>query len=292
MPWKWRLPPSSRSSTTASGCPSTSAVAISARVDASCTRYSNSRPSASLPRRLRNSSTSGPSEDVTVTGRLAWVGCIIAIAYGTCVLTVPEVVNWITPPQLHMHFDTLSRVGMFASSTVGAPGTQGAAVAGMQGIGVNTPMAAAVAAATVGLAGDMQTPKGMILTIGIWSMILAAGGPSHSTLFFGSTTSDDGAAPIVQVIMAPMETWFGISTFHLKPDNKAIEPGRSLDNAAQPRGTENPLRRHKRHPRWRPVPACRTLHLVEDRRVIEFAQYVAPLRLVLTVVERDNIQSF
>lgn len=42
-------------------------------------------------------------------------------------------------------------------------------------------------------------------------MMLAAGGPSASTLFFGRTTSEDGAAPKVQVIMAPMETWLGMS---------------------------------------------------------------------------------
>jgi hypothetical protein len=41
---------------------------------------------------------------------------------------------------------------------------------------------------------------------------LAAGGPSASTLFFGSTTSEDGATPKVQVIMAPIETWFGMSS--------------------------------------------------------------------------------
>jgi hypothetical protein len=43
-------------------------------------------------------------------------------------------------------------------------------------------------------------------------MMLAAGGPSASTLFFGRTTSEDGAAPKVHVIMAPMETWFGMTS--------------------------------------------------------------------------------
>jgi hypothetical protein len=60
------------------------------------------------------------------------------------------------------------------------------------------------------LAGELQTPKGRMFTSGMWSMMLAAGGPSHSTLFFGRTTSDDGAAPKLQVIIAPIETWFGI----------------------------------------------------------------------------------
>lgn len=99
---------------------------------------------------------------------------------------------------------------MLAIMTVGAPGTQGAEVAGTQGIGVSTPSAAAVAAATVGLDGELHIPNGMMFTSGMWSMMLAAGGPSHSTLFFGSTTNVDGATPKVQVIMAPMETWFGM----------------------------------------------------------------------------------
>lgn len=71
-----------------------------------------------------------------------------------------------TPPQMHISCDTLSSVGKFASRTVGAPAIQGAGVLGMQGMGVKTPKAAAVAAATTGLAGDVHMPKGMILTMG------------------------------------------------------------------------------------------------------------------------------
>jgi hypothetical protein len=128
------------------------------------------------------------------------------------VLTVAGKVIMITPAQLHMHFETLSSAGMPPMSTVGAPGIQGAAVAGIQGIGVSTPKAAAVAAATTGLAGDMHTPKGMILTIGLWSMMFAAGGPSQVTLFAGSTIKGDGAAPMVHFSIAPIETWLGISS--------------------------------------------------------------------------------
>ena len=51
-------------------------------------------------------------------------------------------------------------------STVGEPGIQGDAVAGTQGIGVNTPKAAAVAAATTGFAGLEQTAKDGIFAIG------------------------------------------------------------------------------------------------------------------------------
>ena len=72
-----------------------------------------------------------------------------------------------TPAHMHMFVEVLSSVGMLPSITVGAPGTQGDTVAGMQGIGVRTPMAAAVAAATIGFAGDMHMPNGIIFTIGM-----------------------------------------------------------------------------------------------------------------------------
>jgi len=41
----------------------------------------------------------------------------------------------------------------------------------MQGIGVSTPNAAAVAAATVGFAIDMHIPNGMMFIIEMWSMM-------------------------------------------------------------------------------------------------------------------------
>ena len=50
--------------------------------------------------------------------------------------------------------------------TVGQPGTHGAGMLGTQGIGVNTPPAAAVADATCGLAGLLHIPKvGNLLSI-------------------------------------------------------------------------------------------------------------------------------
>lgn len=57
-------------------------------------------------------------------------------------------------------------------STVGDPAAHGAAHAGMHGIGVSTPIAAAVAAATVGLAGLLHIPN-VIGGFGI-SIIVAA----------------------------------------------------------------------------------------------------------------------
>ena len=125
---------------------------------------------------------------------------------GIIVLTVPAVEKAIAPPHMQMHLDVLSSAGILAINTVGAPGIQGVTVMGMQGIGTSTPNAAAVAAATTGFAIELQTPNGKILSIGTWSMILAAGGPSASTLLSGKTTKADGATPNVQVISAPMET--------------------------------------------------------------------------------------
>ncbi len=112
----------------------------------------------------------------------------------------------ITPPKLHMHLETLSSAGLFPINTVGAPTTHGDAVAGIQGMGVNTPMAAAVAAATVGLEGELHMPNGMMFTIGLKSMMVAAGGPSAITWSVGSTTRLDGAAPKVHCNCAPIET--------------------------------------------------------------------------------------
>lgn len=73
----------------------------------------------------------------------------------------------ITPPQLHINMEELLRAGMFPMSTVGDPGVQGAAVTGIQGIGVRTPRAAAVAEATVGFAMELHMPNGMIFTMGM-----------------------------------------------------------------------------------------------------------------------------
>ena len=65
-----------------------------------------------------------------------------------------------TPPHIHINLDDrLSRAGKLPSRIVSSPGTQGAGVLGIHGMGVSTPKAAAVAAATVGFAGDMHMPR-------------------------------------------------------------------------------------------------------------------------------------
>ena len=58
----------------------------------------------------------------------------------------------------------------------------GLTVDGTQGIGVNTPSAAAVAEATVGFAIDVQRPQGATLVIGAMSCMVAAKAPAIMTL--------------------------------------------------------------------------------------------------------------
>ena len=111
----------------------------------------------------------------------------------------------ITPPQLQLHMEELFNAGWPPSITVAAPGAQGATVTGIQGIGVKTPKAAAVAEATVGFEGDMHMPNGGMFTVGLLSMMLAAGAPIM-VLLAGSTLSALGAAPKVQAIMQPEVT--------------------------------------------------------------------------------------
>ena len=76
-------------------------------------------------------------------------------------------------------------------------------------MGVSTPSAAAVAAATVGLEGEQHIPNGMIFTMGMWSMILAPGVVTR-TLLTGSTTSVLGAIPNEHCSVAPEQTCMGI----------------------------------------------------------------------------------
>jgi hypothetical protein len=87
--------------------------------------------------------------------------------------------------------------------TVGEPGAHGAIVFGIHGIGVSTPSAAAVAVATVGFAILVHTPKVGILTMGLKSMIVAAGGPPVITILLGIILNGAGVAPKLHCIIAP-----------------------------------------------------------------------------------------
>ena len=64
----------------------------------------------------------------------------------------PGVTKVMTPPQLHISVEMLSRAGWLPEQDGRCARDPGRGVAGMHGIGVSTPRAAAVADATVGLA--------------------------------------------------------------------------------------------------------------------------------------------
>ena len=98
------------------------------------------------------------------------------------------------------------RAGLPPTRTVGEPGFHGPAGSGVQGIGVRTPSAAAVAAATVGLARLMHIPKGGMFVIGIMSAIDPIGLFSAIARAWGRTTSADGATPKLHIRLAPSVT--------------------------------------------------------------------------------------
>jgi hypothetical protein len=98
---------------------------------------------------------------------------------------------------MHRSVLVLSSVGFPPNITVGAPGTQGEIVTGMHGIGVGTPNAAAVAAATDGFAGDIHMPNGMMFTSGTWSMMFASGCSAVFTRLMGSTVRLLGVIPML-----------------------------------------------------------------------------------------------
>lgn len=114
-----------------------------------------------------------------------------------------------TPPQEQLHVQALWSAGIFPSVTLVAPGTQGV-VTGTQGIGVSTPRAAAVAAATVGFDGVVHMMKDGMFAIGAQSMMVAAGTFETFTIGVGVTTRVAGPVPNVHTIAAPMTTCSGM----------------------------------------------------------------------------------
>jgi hypothetical protein len=86
----------------------------------------------------------------------------------------------IDPPKAHTNLQPLSTAGRLSISTVGTPGTQGATGMGVQGMGVSTPRAAAVAAATAGFAKLVHMPKGNTFTNGALSMMFATGAGANT----------------------------------------------------------------------------------------------------------------
>jgi len=104
-----------------------------------------------------------------------------------------------------MHLEVLLSAGILPIMTVGEPGAQEPTVTGMHGIGVNTPSAAVVALATVGLASDVHIPKGSILAIGLLSKILQYGS-EVATLLAGRERRVLGTFPKLHWSVAPPQT--------------------------------------------------------------------------------------
>ena len=128
---------------------------------------------------------------------------------GTLVVVWPGKPIVMTPPHVHMQVHVLFSAGIPPIMQLAEPGVQGVVVTGTQGIGVNTPRAAAVAEATAGLAIDMHMPKGGMFVIGTKSMMFAAGVVAL-TLLTGKTLRADGAIPNEHIITAPAVTWVGM----------------------------------------------------------------------------------
>lgn len=118
----------------------------------------------------------------------------------------PSVVMEMIPAHKQGHTHDFSRAGAPCTNKSGLPGIHGAWVLGIQGMGVSTPIAADVAAATVGLASERHSPNGAMLTSGLWSVILAIGLPVRSTVLMGNTVSIDGLMPIEHFSRAVEQT--------------------------------------------------------------------------------------
>ena len=128
-----------------------------------------------------------------------------AANYGIMCDVCPALVKEITPPHIHIKVDVLFRAGALQSNTVGAPTIHGAAaVAGMQGMGVKTPEAANVAAATTGLDGDWHMPNGRMFIIGALSNMFAATKLLVITVL-GVGMSVLGAIPKLHFIIPPIQ---------------------------------------------------------------------------------------
>jgi len=98
------------------------------------------------------------------------------------------------------------RQGFPPTRTVGAPGVQVPAITGMQGWGVRTPRAAAVAAATWGFDGVVHIPKGVMFTMGAASVIVSAGLPPTNTVKLLVEVKFPGVVPKVHMQVPPIAT--------------------------------------------------------------------------------------
>lgn len=139
----------------------------------------------------------------------------------------PGMAMVIAPPQAHMHWEPIVSAGVPATTVRSAPGTHVPTTAGTHGMGVNTPSAAVVAAATMGLARLIHIPNGGTFSIGTVSVVTAAGLPSISTRGMGSAFNVDGAAPKVHWMRAPWVAFSGIDGryfFDPRAEDVSVDP--------------------------------------------------------------------
>ena len=117
----------------------------------------------------------------------------------------------ITPAYAHSAMHGWVRSGDPPAMTLGSPGVQGPVGTGTQGIGVRVPSAAAVAAATAGLAILLQRIKEGMFNIGTISAMVptsVAGVVIAAPL--GRKVRGIGALPIVHWAIAPVVTAKGM----------------------------------------------------------------------------------
>jgi hypothetical protein len=124
----------------------------------------------------------------------------------TLTVACPAKVIDILPPHMHISLQVLFSAGCLPTITVGEPGAQGAVVTGKHGMGVRTPLAAEVAAATWGFESVLHIPNGAMLSTGLLSWMLAAGCEEAITRLRGSTVNVPGARPKVHIRGAPFTT--------------------------------------------------------------------------------------
>ncbi len=101
----------------------------------------------------------------------------------------------ILPFHIQDTFPLLSKAGLPQTFTFEDAAPHLPVTIGMQGTGVNTPNAAAVAAITMGFAIDWHIPKGKIFKNGVESEMLATGWLLLNTTFLGKISSGTGAMP-------------------------------------------------------------------------------------------------
>lgn len=94
-----------------------------------------------------------------------------------------------TPPYTQRQVLDFRSAGCPFISTSFLPPIQGNGVLGTQGMGVRCPWFAAVAEPVAGNATVWHLPKGAMLRIGTWSLILPWGCPVSQTVRSGNTVS-------------------------------------------------------------------------------------------------------